>query len=83
MLINGTYEPFSDAYTFLEKYILKVRNKFLDAKQDHPNLLETNRTLKSKLKKECEYVISTIRQYQAIMEMTGVKKIIGEPINAI
>ncbi|KKN52999.1 hypothetical protein LCGC14_0606880 [marine sediment metagenome] len=83
LLINGTYEPFSDAYTFLEKYISKVRNKFLEAKQDHPNLLETNRTSKSKLKKECEYVISTIRQYQAIMEMTGVKKIIGEPINAI
>jgi len=81
LLINGTYEPFSDAYSSLKKYILEVRNKFLEAKQNNPNLLETNRTLKSKLKKECEYIISTIRQYQAIMEMTGVKRIIGEPIN--
>lgn len=83
LLINGTYEPFSDAYTSLKKYILKVRKKFLEAKQKNPNLLDTERTSQLKLKKECEYIISTIRQYQAIMEMTGVKRIIGEPINAI
>jgi len=83
LLINGAYEPFSGAYSSLRKYILEVRNKFLEAKQTNPNLLETNRTSKSRLRKECEYIISTIRQYQAIMEMTGVKRIIGEPINAI
>ena len=83
LLINGAYEPFSGAYSSLRKYILEVRKKFLEAKQSNPKLLETNRTSKSKLRKECEYIISTIRQYQAIMEMTGVKRIIGEPINAI
>lgn len=83
LLINGTYEPFYNAYSSLRKYILEVRKKFLEAKQNNPHLLETDRTSKSKLKKECEYIISTIRQYQAIMEMTGVKRIIGEPINGI
>ncbi len=83
ILINGAYEPFTGAYSSLKKYILEVRNKFLDAKQNNPNLLETNRTSESRLKRECEYIISTIRQYQAIMEMAGVKRIIGEPINAI
>ena len=83
LLINGAYEPFSNAYSTLREYVLEVRDKFLDAKQKTPALLETGRTRNSKLLKECEYIISTLRQYQAIMEMTGVKRIIGEPINAI
>jgi len=83
LLINGAYEPFSDAYKFLRKFVLEVRDRFLEAKQKNSDLLELNRNSKTKLKRECEYIISTIRQYQAIMEMTGVKRIVGEPINAI
>lgn len=83
-LINGGYEPFSAVYEEYKKFSQIIRKIVKEKAQKNENLL--NKELRNReklLTKECESIIATIRLYQALLEMSQIKRFIGGPINAI
>lgn len=83
-LINGGYEPFSLVYDKYINFSKEIRNIVKEKARKNKNLL--NEDLKNRdllLTKECESIIATIRLYQALLEMSKIKRFIGGPINAI
>ncbi|MFX1237050.1 MAG: hypothetical protein ACFE8P_04945, partial [Promethearchaeota archaeon] len=82
-LINGAYEPFSDVREDYKRFIGKIRKKFKKLGNENTKATVTDLKREDLLKNECESLIATIRLYQAIMELEGIKKFIGGNINAV
>ena len=83
IVFNGIYEPFSLAREHFQNYFESTSLLFQEIIKKNPKIQQPNRTDEYNLEKELKLIITTIKQYQAILEHNGLIPIIGGKIQGI
>lgn len=83
IVFNGVNEPFFSGVIHFRNYLQETSKLFREIIDKYSDLKKPNITSENKLEKELKLIITTIKQYQAILEYNGLKAIIGGRIEGI